>query len=118
MKTRTTYSAELKAKLALGVIKGNRTLTEFANYAQVHPILLTQLKRLLLDSLPTVFLDKSAREHKEQEALTDQLYLQTCLDFTWRMLASGTAFSIDGPERVLDNIFVEHFWRTVKYEDI
>jgi transposase-like protein len=76
MKTRTTYSAEFKAKLALEVIKGNRTLTEIASEAQVHPNLLTQWKRQLLESLPTVFSDKRVQENKEQEALTDQLYQQ------------------------------------------
>ena len=76
MKTRTTYSADLKAKLALEVIKGNRTLAEIASEAQVHPNLLTQWKRQLLESLPTVFSDKRAMENKEQEALTDQLYQQ------------------------------------------
>ena len=44
MKTRTTYSADFKAKLALEVIKGNRTLAEIASDAQVHPNLLTQWK--------------------------------------------------------------------------
>ncbi len=76
MKTRTTYSADLKAKLALEVIKGNRTLAEIASEAQVHPNLLALWKRQLLESLPTVFADKRARENKEQEALTDQLYQQ------------------------------------------
>ena len=76
MKTRTTYSAEFKAKLALEVIKGNRTLAEIASEAQVHPNLLTQWKRQLLESLSTVFSDKRARENKDQEALTDQLYQQ------------------------------------------
>ena len=76
MKTRTTYAAEFKAKLALEVIKGNRTLAEIASDAQVHPNLLTQWKRQLLESLPTVFSDKRARENKEQDALTDQLYQQ------------------------------------------
>jgi transposase-like protein len=76
MKTRTTYSADFKAKLALEVIKGNRTLAEIASEAQVHPNLLTQWKRQLLESLPTVFSDKRARENKEQETLTDQLYQQ------------------------------------------
>lgn len=76
MKTRTTYSAEFKAKLALEVIKGNRTLAEIASEAQVHPNLLTQWKRQLLESLPTVFSGKRAKENEEQEALTDQLYQQ------------------------------------------
>jgi putative transposase len=73
---RTRYSADFKAKLALEVIKGNRTLNEIASEAQVHPNLLAQWKRQLLESLPTVFADKRIKENKEQEALTDQLYQQ------------------------------------------
>jgi transposase-like protein len=73
---RNRYSAEFKAKLALEVVKGERTLTEIASEAQVHPNLLMQWKRQLLDSLPAVFSDKRVKENKEQEALTDQLYQQ------------------------------------------
>ena len=40
--TRKRYSAEFKAKLALEVVKGNRTLAEIASDAQVHPNLLMQ----------------------------------------------------------------------------
>jgi putative transposase len=74
--TRNRYSAEFKAKLALEVVKGERTLTEIASDAQVHPNLLMQWKRQLLESLPAVFSDKRVKENKEQEALTDQLYQQ------------------------------------------
>ena len=73
---RNRYSADFKAKLALEVIKGNRTLNEIASEAKVHPNLLMQWKRQLLESLPTVFADKRVKENKEQEALTDQLYQQ------------------------------------------
>ena len=77
MKTqRNRYSADFKAKLALEVIKGNRTLNEIASEATVHPNLLMQWKRQLLESLPTVFADKRVKDNKEQEALTDQLYQQ------------------------------------------
>lgn len=74
--TRNSYSAEFKAKLALEVVKGDRTLTEIASDAQVHPNLLMQWKRQMLESLPAAFSDKRAKENKEQEALTDQLYQQ------------------------------------------
>jgi putative transposase len=77
MKTqRNRYSADFKAKLALEVIKGNRTLNEIASDAQVHPNLLMQWKRQLLESLPAVFSDKRVKDNKEQEALTEQLYQQ------------------------------------------
>jgi transposase-like protein len=77
MKTqRHRYSADFKAKLALEVIKGERTLTEIASDAQVHPNLLMQWKRQLLESLPQVFADKRIKENKEQEEREAQLYQQ------------------------------------------
>jgi transposase-like protein len=73
---RNRYCAEFKAKLALEVLKGNRTLTEIASDAQVHPNLLMQWKRQLLESLPVVFADKRAKENKAQEEKEAQLYQQ------------------------------------------
>ena len=73
---RHRYCAEFKAKLALEVLKGNRTLTEIASDAQVHPNLLMQWKRQLLESLPTAFADKRVKENKEQEEKEAQLYQQ------------------------------------------
>ena len=70
------YYADFKAKLALEVIKANRTLTEIASDAQVHPNLLMQWKRQLLESLPTAFADKRVKENKEQEEKEAQLYQQ------------------------------------------
>jgi putative transposase len=34
------------------------------------------------------------------------------------LLANGTALSIDGEGAWRDNVFVERFWRTVKYEEV
>ena len=77
MKTsRNHYTAEFKAKLALEVIKGQRTLNEIASDAQVHPNVLTQWKKQLLESLPSVFADKRVKANREQEELTDRLYQQ------------------------------------------
>jgi transposase-like protein len=73
---RNRYSAEFKARLALEVVKGERTLTEIASEAQVHPNLLLQWKRQLLESLPQVFADKRVKENKQQEEHEALLYQQ------------------------------------------
>jgi putative transposase len=73
---RNRYSAEFKARLALEVVKGERTLTEIASEHQVHPNLLLQWKRQLLDSLPQVFADKRVKENKQQEEHEALLYQQ------------------------------------------
>jgi len=49
---------------------------------------------------------------------TDQGSQFTSQAFTVRLEEAGVAISMDGRGRVLDNIFVERLWRTVKYEDI
>ncbi len=39
-------------------------------------------------------------------------------EFTGRLEGAGVLISMDGRGRVFDNIFIERFWRTLKYEDI
>jgi putative transposase len=49
---------------------------------------------------------------------SDQGVQFTSKGFTSRLEDRGVAISMDGRGRVFDNIFIERFWRTVKYEDI
>jgi putative transposase len=47
---------------------------------------------------------------------TDQGSQFTSNDFTQVLLESEILVSMDGKGRALDNIFIERFWRTIKYE--
>jgi putative transposase len=49
---------------------------------------------------------------------TDQGAQFTSEDFTGSLEASGVRVSMDGRGRVMDNLFVERLWRTVKYEEV
>ena len=49
---------------------------------------------------------------------TDQGVQFTAHRFTGRLEAAGISVSMDGRGRALDNIFIERFWRSVKYEDL
>ncbi len=49
---------------------------------------------------------------------TDQGAQFTAHAFTKPLLANNIRISMDGRGRALDNIFIERFWRTIKYEDI
>jgi len=49
---------------------------------------------------------------------TDQGTQFTSLEFTSRLLEKGVHISMDGRGRVLDNIFVERLWRSVKWEEV
>lgn len=49
---------------------------------------------------------------------TDQGCQFTSEAFVGTLEAHGIRISMDGRNRALDNIFIERFWRTLKYEDI
>lgn len=75
-KQRKTYSAELKAKIALEAIKGQRTINEIASRYSVHPNQVTTWKKQALDSLPALFSTRRAAAAQDEEALKAQLYQQ------------------------------------------
>ena len=49
---------------------------------------------------------------------TDQGSQFTSHDFLNPLLANNIRISMDSKGRALDNIFIERFWRTIKYEHI
>jgi putative transposase len=49
---------------------------------------------------------------------TDQGAQFTCDDWLALLHVRQISISMDGRGRFLDNIFVERFWRTLKYEEI
>ncbi|MCD6486273.1 MAG: transposase, partial [Syntrophobacterales bacterium] len=49
---------------------------------------------------------------------SDQGIQFTSQEFTNILLNDGIRISMDGRGRFYDNIFVERFWRTVKYEEV
>lgn len=49
---------------------------------------------------------------------TDQGAQYTCLEFIKILEDARVEISMDGRGRALDNVWIERFWRTVKYEEI
>ena len=49
---------------------------------------------------------------------TDQGSQFTAAEFTATVLDNGIKLSMDGKGRAIDNIFIERFWRTIKYEHV
>ena len=47
---------------------------------------------------------------------TDQGSQFTCEDFTSILDDKNILISMDGRGRALDNVFIERFWKTIKYE--
>ncbi len=78
MKTRQrrSFSAEMKARIALEAIKGQRTVQEIATHYSVHPSQVAQWKRQAIESLSEVFSHKAGQGAEAGEALKAELYQQ------------------------------------------
>ena len=76
----------------------------------------------LSNTLETAFclesLDQALAHGQPEIFNTDQGAQFTATSFTNRLLAANIRISMDGKGRALDNIFIERFWRSLKYEDI
>ena len=73
---RRQHSAEFKAKVALEAGRGERTVNELAAEYGVHPVQITQWKKVALEELPKIFSRRRGAQHKEEEALKAALYQQ------------------------------------------
>ena len=73
---RRQYSADWKAKVALEAIKGQRTVQEIASHYEVHPSLVTQWKKQLLEGAAQIFLNGKMTAGGGDEELKAELYQQ------------------------------------------
>jgi transposase-like protein len=73
---RRQHRAEFKAKVALEAIRGERTMNELATEYGIHPVQITQWKKMVLEALPTLFSSRRGAQPKEEEALNAALYQQ------------------------------------------
>lgn len=73
---RKIFSPEFKSKVAIEAIKGIKPINELAKDFQVHPNIIGNWKKQLLENLPTVFDSKRGPRSVENNELTDSLYQQ------------------------------------------
>ena len=74
-KKRKSYSPEFKAKVALAALKNDEPIAELAARFGVHPTMINNWKRALVNSAADVF-DKGHKARKQNEAQMDNLYRQ------------------------------------------
>src|SRR5437667_5729390 len=75
-KQRRSFSAEMKARIALEAIKGQKTIQEIASHYGVHPNQVITWKRQAVQGTPAVFADCRAHPDTSDEALKAELYQQ------------------------------------------
>lgn len=73
---RKRYSGDLKAKVALEAIRGQKTANEIAAEYGVHPTQIAQWKKQALDGLPDLFSTPRSDQAQQEEALIASLYQQ------------------------------------------
>ena len=71
---RKKYSNELKDRIALDAIKGQKTIAELASEYGVHANQISLQKKLLLDAAPFAFSNMKDKDAEKKEVERDHLY--------------------------------------------
>ena len=72
-KQRRKHTAEFKARVALEAIRGMKTVSEIAAEFEIHPVMVGNWKKEMLDNLPGLFEQKNARRDKDRDRETEHL---------------------------------------------
>jgi transposase len=75
-KTRRNHGAAFKTKVALEALKEESTVAEIAAKHGVHPTLVNEWKRHVVEGAPSLFEKGGGRKDKDAAAATDELYKQ------------------------------------------
>jgi transposase-like protein len=73
-RTRKTYTAAFKAKVALAALKGDKTGSQLASEHEVHPTLITTWKKQLLDGAEALFGAAPQPDAKDAQQRESQLF--------------------------------------------
>jgi transposase len=73
---RRSFSADMKARIALEAVKGQKTIQEIASHYGVHPNQVTNWKRQAIQGTSSLFADRRAHPDTSDEALKAELYQQ------------------------------------------
>ena len=73
-KKRRKHSDEFKARVALEAVRGVKTLSELSSAYGVHPTVIAQWKRQLLDGAAGVFSRANGTNGRSEEEISAPLY--------------------------------------------
>jgi putative transposase len=82
-------------------------------------ILSFRLSNTLTTDFCVEALEEAITRHGKPEIVnTDQGSQFTSLEFTGKLKNQGIAISMDGKGAWRDNVFIERFWKTLKYQEV
>jgi transposase len=73
-KKRKTHGAEFKAKVGLEAVRGVKTINEIAQEYGVHPVMVGQWKKEILERAGTLFEGKRGPKPQEAHESAERLY--------------------------------------------
>ena len=73
-KQRRKHTAEFKARVAIEAIRGVKTISEIAADFEIHPVMVGNWKKEMLEHLPELFANKNAKNEQSIEKETAQLH--------------------------------------------
>jgi transposase-like protein len=73
-KKRKVHSTEFKAKVGLEAVRGVKTISEIAQQYGVHPVMVGQWKKEILENAGTLFEAKRGPKPAESAESEDRLY--------------------------------------------
>lgn len=71
---RRKHTAEFKARVAIEAIRGIKTMSEIAAEFEIHPVMVSNWKKEMLEHLPELFENKNARKDKDSDHEKEQLH--------------------------------------------
>jgi transposase len=71
---RKKHSNELKARIALDAIRGQKTMSELASEYGVHANQISRWRKQLLEAAPDIFIRGKDKEAEKNEVARDHLY--------------------------------------------
>lgn len=98
VKKRKTHSAELKAKVGLEAVRGLKTANELAQQYGVHPVLVGQWKKEILERSASLFEGKRGPKpaaHADEERLYSEIG-RLKMELDWLKKKSGLSIEVRG----------------------
>jgi transposase len=71
---RRKHTAEFKARVAIEAVKGMKTMSEIAAEFEIHPVMVSNWKKEMVENLPEIFENKNARKDKNSDREKEQLH--------------------------------------------